>query len=261
MESIKRKNWTESEISILETYYSSKGLDYCTSLLQPRTKASIKQKALKLGLKNGRYWNEKDLETLKNYYSLIGPTECQKLMPHRGYAAIVNKASELRLKPKPRAKTNAIYDQELFDIESDAFRLEDYKGDKVKILHTCSHKHTWMAAPNSILKGRGCPYCAQPGLDLTKSGVLYFVQIDNSSLYKIGVTTSTLQERFKQDYSRINVLKIRTFDPIKEGFELEQDILYRYDQYRVTVPNLLKNGGNTELFNRNIMSPEIGLIF
>jgi len=42
----------------------------------------------------------------------------------------------------------------------DAFPEEDYQGQLVKILHSCSEGHSWLAKPNWVMQGNGCNICS-----------------------------------------------------------------------------------------------------
>lgn len=87
---------------------------------------------------------------------------------------------------------------------------------------------------------------------------LYYVKIqslDNRYFYKIGITSKDATSRFK--YEKINYLKvIKTweFSSLKEAREKEKEILRKYKDKRLTSDNvILSKGGNTELFNEDIL--------
>ena len=54
--------------------------------------------------------------------------------------------------PIGRKWTNEEYDDYLFDIESPLYRVEDYKGNKVKINHECINGHITNITPLDVKK-------------------------------------------------------------------------------------------------------------
>lgn len=56
-------------------------------------------------------------------------------------------------------KTHEQYENELFELEADAFPIEPYRGAKISIVHECSKGHSWLGRPDLILAGSGCPHC------------------------------------------------------------------------------------------------------
>lgn len=61
--------------------------------------------------------------------------------------------------------------------------LEDYKGNRTPIKHICEHQHIWRAIPSNVLKGHGCPQCAN--IKRTKTHSAYIAQLVelNSELF------------------------------------------------------------------------------
>jgi hypothetical protein len=57
-------------------------------------------------------------------------------------------------------KTNDQYIQELKNKDIKYIPLEEYKGNKFKILHLCpTCNNSWKVFPNAILRNDGCPNC------------------------------------------------------------------------------------------------------
>lgn len=59
-----------------------------------------------------------------------------------------------------RHKTKETLQHELDLIGSEIVVVGEYVNSKTKIEFLCKNGHTWCAIPNSVLNGRGCPYCA-----------------------------------------------------------------------------------------------------
>lgn len=61
-----------------------------------------------------------------------------------------------------QAKTHEQYVIEVGNIHPNIDVVDKYKNDKTKILHKCNICDcVWLAKPNDILKGCGCPECSQ----------------------------------------------------------------------------------------------------
>jgi hypothetical protein len=87
----------------------------------------------------------------------------------------------------------------------------------------CSNGHTWMAKPNNILNGRGCPSCAEYGFNPDKSAWIYVLDFGNFIKYGIS-----------------NNLKQR---------------LYRYrnnGSYKIVFSKIYKNGNIAQKWERDI---------
>ncbi len=77
-------------------------------------------------------------------------------------------------------KTDVQYRQQVREIHGNRVKpLEVYVNDGFKINHICLKKHVWSVLPNSILQGRGCPYCANidRGLKRRKTQTQYVSQV------------------------------------------------------------------------------------
>lgn len=60
-----------------------------------------------------------------------------------------------------KSKTHNQYVEELKNINTNIEILEKYSGTDIKILHKCRIcNHEWKCRPSNILKGQGCPKCA-----------------------------------------------------------------------------------------------------
>lgn len=77
--------------------------------------------------------------------------------------------------------------------------LESYSTATTKILHRCSERHEWLAAPAQIKSGTRCPRCAEYGFNPSKAAVLYLAehQLRNGrTRVNVGITNNTFQERY-----------------------------------------------------------------
>lgn len=66
------------------------------------------------------------------------------------------------------------------------------------------------------MQGNGCPFCGCSGFDKTKPGILYYLKIiteNNQTLYKIGITNRTVEEKFDiRELQRIEIIKQKLYE-------------------------------------------------
>ena len=163
-----------------------------------------------------------------------------------------------------KRRTHEEYEQILFDLQSDAFPLEQYVNTHTPILHICGVcKNVTKRAPKHVLNNHRCSYCAgnhklNYELDVEGPAKVYYLKITGSCLtyYKLGVTSTSLRTRFMGDYQdkSFKVLKIWDFDTRREAFDAEQELLKQYKHLRNKDVKFLKSGGNTELFATDILN-------
>ena len=80
-------------------------------------------------------------------------------------------------------------------------------------------------------------------------------------LYKIGVTNNTIDQRFNlKDLSIIEVLNTSDYIVGEGAYTEEQRILREFKKYRYTGPKILASNGNTELFTRDVLELDKGII-
>lgn len=134
-----------------------------------------------------------------------------------------------------------------------------YTNSKTKVIINCPIHGDFEQTPNNHLTGYGCQDCAITGFDNTKRAVLYYLKITtntNQTLYKIGITNRTVNERFNLiDLSKIEVIKQKECAKGLDAYKYEQEILKKYSEYKYVGPKILKSG-NTELFRVDILEFE-----
>jgi predicted nucleic acid-binding Zn-ribbon protein len=154
-------------------------------------------------------------------------------------------------------KSTDTYIEALLEKDIDIAPLEEYTNVKTHILHEClTCGHEWKATPNKILSGRGCPSCSKTGYNPDLPGTLYYIKIENfpEIFYKIGITNRSLKERFERDKDKtITVLLEKHFEKGSDASKEEKEILQKYKSFRQNAPGFLKSGGNTELFEEDIL--------
>lgn len=126
-----------------------------------------------------------------------------------------------------------------------------------KLLFVEEFNHVWETTPQHIIKrNTSCPICSRLrgnyGLNYSSPGILYFIKIlDN--LYKIGITSKSLEERYtKKELSIITPIKQIQYEKLIEAYKEEQRILKEYSDFLYKGPPILNNG-NSEIFITNIL--------
>lgn len=155
-----------------------------------------------------------------------------------------------------KLKTDLEYKDQIVD--RPLINIEPYIRDYVAIEHKCLDcDNIWKAAPSYIIQGTGCPMCCTGSFKNDKPGTLYHVSLDylGDTYYKIGITNNSVQQRFKQDWKRLNMALIwkLTFEIGKDARVLESKLLRCYDRVRGIKP--LRGKGNTELLYEQIECP------
>jgi len=135
------------------------------------------------------------------------------------------------------------------------YTLTDYQGDKVDVKITCPIHGVFTQRPGNHVQGKGCNDCAnlkrfQKYYD--RPTILYFVYFTESDLYKIGITSKTLEERFISE-PVFKILFTKQFPDGETAYNEEQYIIRKYSSYKYIGKPIL-NSGNSELFTRNILN-------
>lgn len=120
------------------------------------------------------------------------------------------------------------------------------------------------------LEGQGCKRCRSHIHDIEtyrgRPTTLYFIQVNK--MYKIGLTMSSLKNRFSKEKNNplietIQEIKIWTFEKGEEAYNLEQQIIKENKDVKYNNKengDLFQNGGNSELFTENIFERIVPLI-
>jgi len=135
--------------------------------------------------------------------------------------------------------------------------LDEYVNNHTKRRFQCGEGHIWETVPAVLLRGGGCPTCAEPGFDPNESAILYYLAVttdDGDTRYKIGITNLTVEQRFlAPDLARIRVVKIWRFAIGRVAAEREAEILFQFSGDRYFGPDILVSKGNSELFTHDVL--------
>jgi hypothetical protein len=261
--------WTKDEEQYLIENYPLVGALECSVYLN-RTRKAVFGKANKLGLKaRGKLvTHEEYLKKLEDKNINIKPIEnyissSTKILHKcdKGHEISITPASLLfGTKCKKCYIEHQSRSHENYKESSPYEVLDDYINSYTKIRHKCGKGHIWEARPDTILRGGKCPRCnSLAGFDSNKPAVLYYIKVTYANLdyYKVGVTNRTIEERFRKDTwnSRIEIkiLKETYYTVGLEAKQEESRILRQFKEHRQHIPELLLSGGNTELFEFDIL--------
>ena len=151
-------------------------------------------------------------------------------------------------------KTTSEYMQDL--VNTNIQVLEEYKGKDVPIEHLCFCNNKFLAKPNSILTKNttscGCNkiYYHTRSYFKDKETTLYYIKI--GKLYKIGITTKTIKERYKYEGVVYEIIKERKFKDGSNAWDKELEIKRKFRNKLYLGEQIMKYTRNTELFIEDI---------
>lgn len=131
---------------------------------------------------------------------------------------------------------------------------------KVKI--SCKEHGEFEQSPNNHLAGNGCPKCADYLRGLSyymEPTLLYYIRINKSTpLFKIGITLSRLgvTERFRKEKFSYHTLRVIEYPTGDKAYVEEQRILNSFKEFKYKGVDVLKEGGNSELFTKDVLCIE-----
>ena len=165
------------------------------------------------------------------------------------------------------AKGRSSFSSRCIDVHGSTYDYSstEYVNSSTKLAIRCKRHGVFWQLPGDHLSGHGCVHCANElrAINLRrnytafydKPTMLYYVKIASGSgtLFKIGITTKTLQERFGADMPKITLVSRRFFSTGKLAFSIEQQILQEFSQYRYKGAPVLTSG-NTEVFMKDVLN-------
>ncbi len=132
----------------------------------------------------------------------------------------------------------------------------EYVSARQKVCIICPEHGVFWQSPNNHINGAGCPACgAKGGFDVTKPGMLYYLRVSNGThtAWKIGITNFNVSHRYKSEKIEISVLEVWDYSEGLVALDRETEILRRYRSMKYSGPPLFKGGGNTELFEVDVL--------
>lgn len=129
-----------------------------------------------------------------------------------------------------------------------------------KVLITCPVHGDFLQRPHDHLRGSGCPKCA----DLSKEEYRFlyykntptqFYIIKYKGLYKIGITTKSVNKRYAQEVTStddIETLHLNYFNCYEDAYKHEQYIIKINTRYIYNGPTIFNHTYNSEVFTELI---------
>ena len=143
----------------------------------------------------------------------------------------------------------------------------DYTTNSSNITIICPIHGPFEQAPANHLAGKGCKICNNFQNYSPLPTTLYYIKLIHplgEVAYKIGITTKSIQERFRSSaIDGIQIIPIIQYDFLQgqQAYEYEQQVLERYKHLKrpVDKPFLRKGAGDSELFSENILKQALSV--
>ena len=131
----------------------------------------------------------------------------------------------------------------------------NYINHDLPVTITCNKHGDFEQKPIYHLGGSNCQQCSAEMSKLQfnpdKETILYYVYFPKYDVYKIGITSRTIKQRFYCDNIDYTVLASKTYKTGYTAWKQEQRILNKYLDVKYDGPPILY-AGNSELFVTNI---------
>ncbi len=238
--------------TFLGLYASQMGLEDMATHLHS-TIAKVKEVATTLHLKMAWKYREESLRSL-----LDGPKETTQSI------------LEVAERESQRWNAQAFLQEALkFQGERYLYYLDTYYTLDTPMAIGCKIHGTFYQKPSEHLRTFGCSECHEAQANEGKKSTfsqpyynrptrLYYIRVDfdddRDSLYKIGITTRSVSERFNEVPSGIHIVVVveKLFGTGKLAFDVEQKQLRKFKKHAYTGPKVLPSG-NTELFTKDVL--------
>lgn len=164
-----------------------------------------------------------------------------------------------------RKKAQHIVEQQLSTVIGGRFTILPFKYINAHmridvVCKTCGTSNS-IKVCSAINGNNGCRHCFAISSSWSKrryenkTACLYYIKIND--LYKIGLTKTSVQKRYKAEIAagfNIEILSEVCYTNGVEAFEEEKRILQKYAMYRYRGDKMLISGGDSELFTIDIRS-------
>jgi len=132
-----------------------------------------------------------------------------------------------------------------------------YTAARDKITITCPEHGDFEQLASGHLSGYGCKHCVSYGGgkgDIHKKCMVYYFNVIGTDLYKIGLTSQSIEQRYRTQFDRDQIRLIYTteYDNGASAYKVEQHILKKYTRHKYKGDKVMSTG-NTELFTRDIL--------
>ena len=139
-----------------------------------------------------------------------------------------------------------------------------YIDQKTRVTVTCKKHGDFEVSPKHFLRKLSkCPKCRLAGsFDENKPAILYYLKVEHNghTAYKIGITNRTVAQRYNSnDLAKITVISEVRYAVGRNAREEETRIKREFKQHKWNGSDLLSDG-NTELFDRDVLECDVGVI-
>lgn len=139
------------------------------------------------------------------------------------------------------------------------YSLVDYFNSSTKVSIICPIHGVFTQLPGNHKAGQGCYNCGladnnialRQATDIGVPITLYYVNLPELGVWKVGCTMFEVTNRFKYDKCVVEVLYTKTYESSSDAYKIEKYILDATAGDRYKGCNVIK-GGNTELRNKPV---------
>ena len=140
--------------------------------------------------------------------------------------------------------------------------ISNFSNSTTLAIFECNEGHSWSSTPGNVMKGSGCPGCAEYGFNQSKPAEFYYSRIDSTdetpTLWMIGITNRTFEERYTIiDHSKMTLLYRMRYDEGKETLAFEQDIIRSNKEYLFKGYSPLTSKGGAGAISREIFTIDV----
>ena len=209
------------------------------------------------------------------YHNINAPVckNCSSLVKFMGFKRGYNECCSIKCSNKIKEqRAGKVNDTESFikkakEIHGDLYdySLVEYKDSHTKVPIICKEHDVFYTKPYNHLNGRKCRECSYKEREKTigwsrdryknKRTILYYIKLKKENLYKIGITSRSVEKRFsKEELKNIEILHTEIFEDGVEAFDKELKILQENRENKYKGADVLLSG-NTELFTKELFLP------
>ncbi len=149
-------------------------------------------------------------------------------------------------------KSNEQFIKDAIEVHGGLYKydLVYYTGAHTKIDILCNRcNKKFGQTPTSHLGGSGCPSCNR--IDFRRSYpsgevTLYY-------LYKIGITSTSITTRYKNEHITFEVLFTKIYKEYEEAYKYEQLIIETFKKFLYIGGKIMTNTKNSEVFTKDIL--------
>jgi len=139
--------------------------------------------------------------------------------------------------------------------------LEPYEGNLTKINHRCTCNNVWEVTPAQALRGGKCMLCKETvdrKFYKNKRTILYSFNIPYTNLYKIGITSTSVKNRYKSVDVILpdNIIEIIYEDGV-HAWDREYELKKTHRGLLYMGEELYVGTKNTEVFTEDILSKSL----